>query len=176
MTLGMWQQQVGTICGATACSNALPACFHEIGMQQWMTEHFAFACILQNLANGTDIFQKPAMTAVLYSPGSLLTSHIMCSLCRVCRRLQGGPSRSAGIAQQSCSRCCVHSSQACIKGGLGACTEPQASTGFWCVSNSLGCVQQAEWLLVSHDEQAIPQDCTLILLVHVISPDSRTGS
>ena len=47
-------------------------------MQQWMTEHFAFACILQNLANGTNIFQKRAMTAILYSPGSLLTPHIMC--------------------------------------------------------------------------------------------------
>ena len=78
-----------------------------------------------------------AVPAVLYSSGSLLTSHLTFSqLCRVCRRLQGGPSRSAGIAEQTCSRCCVHPPQACINGGLGSCTESQASIGFQCVSNS----------------------------------------
>ncbi len=49
----------------------------NIGMQQWMTERFAFACILQNLAKiGPTFIQKRAMTAVLCSPGGLLTSHI----------------------------------------------------------------------------------------------------
>ena len=39
------------------------------------------------------------------------------------------------------------------------------------------CVQQqeAEWLHVSHDKQALPQNCTIGLPTHLTSPDDETG-
>ena len=35
--------------------------------------------------------------------------------------------------------------------------------------------QQAEWLPVSRDKKALPQDCTLRLLTHMTSPENGTG-